>query len=106
MSKPIISIRYEKNDESGEPTTVESTCEINTIEEAREMAHAMVDEIFNKGDASKCNHLLITTQDNDYWTALEDDWICQSGLFDCRKLTLAQQRMVERFINHVENRDA
>ena len=96
MSNPVIEIRYETDEDS-----VESTCELDSIEEARSMAHAMVDELFNKGDASKCNHILITTQYGDYWEALADDMVCQSGLFDCRSLTLAQQRMVESFINHV-----
>lgn len=100
MERPLITleIRYEN-----ELTSAESgvTYDLQDQAGAKQMAHAMVDEWFENAAMAYSNHILITSSEKEYWSDIETDMLGQPGVFDCRKLTLAQQRMVESFINHV-----
>ena len=100
MERPLITleIRYEN-----ELTSAESgvTYDLQDLVGAKQMAHAMVDEWFECGAMAYSNHILITSNEKDYWGDIECDMLGQPGVFDCRKLTRVQQRMVEGFINNL-----
>lgn len=93
-----VGIRYE-NDETSAESEVPFT--FNDISGAKELALATVEEWFKKGDTKYVNHILITCNGDEYWRDIETDMLGQPGVFDCRKLPLAQQRMVEGFINNL-----
>jgi hypothetical protein len=98
-----VGIRYENDETSAES---EVPFNFNDITKAKEFALATIEEWFQKVDTKYVNHVLITCNGDEYWNDIETDMLGQPGVFDCRKLTKAQQRMVERFINHVTKRDA
>lgn len=93
-----LEVRYECNDISVESGLVYG---LDQEKAAKQMAEWLVDEFFFKADFSKSAHILITANEAEYWHDIETDMLGQPGVFDCRKLTEAQQRMVESFINHV-----
>jgi hypothetical protein len=93
-----LAIRYEYDDISVESS---KSFELTQELKAKQLAEWFVDEWFFKADLKKSAHILITSNEADYWSDIECDMLGQPGVFDCRKLTEAQQRRVESFINHV-----
>ena len=93
-----VGIRYENDETSAES---EVPFNFNDITKAQEFALATIKEWFQKGDTKYVNHVLITCNGDEYWNDIETDMLGQPGVFDCRKLTLDQQRMVEDCINNL-----